>query len=88
MRTNVLDDVMRELATRIPRTQYATWFEPLKFVSDNGATLRLRVPNELFRDWFHRRYAATLDTALARVGRPETRVELLLEGAEEGSAGA
>jgi chromosomal replication initiation ATPase DnaA len=82
MKTTVLDEVMRDLVTRVPRPQFATWFAPLRFVSDDGATLRVFVPNELFRDWFRQRYAATLDAALTRIGRPETRVELLSGAAE------
>lgn len=84
MPTTVLDDAMRELASRIPPWKFASWFEPLRFVSDDGATVRLRVPNALFRDWFHQRYATTLNDALARVGRPGTRVELVLGTVQDG----
>jgi chromosomal replication initiation ATPase DnaA len=62
---------------------FVVWFEPLKFVSDDGGTLRVRVPNALFRDWFALHHAATLNEALARLGRPETRVELLAGAVQE-----
>jgi chromosomal replication initiation ATPase DnaA len=82
MRATVLDEAMREPACTVPRWQLATWFEPLTFVSDAGAIPWVRAPNSLFGDWFDERYAGMLNEALARVGRADTRVKLLVPAAE------
>ena len=49
--------------------------------SDDGAALRIRVPNSLFRDWLTKHYSAVLDEALGEVDRKGTAVNFVTDEA-------
>jgi hypothetical protein len=46
----------------------------LCFVSDDGATLRLRGPNALYCDFFQHKFAPIVHALLAEVGRAGTNL--------------
>jgi chromosomal replication initiator protein len=72
--TNIWDRVLSRIETKINRHSFYTWFKPTSFVSDDGMSVRVLVPNALFRDWLTKHYSAVLDEALAEVERQGTRV--------------
>src|SRR5690606_33446417 len=57
------------------------WFKPTSYVADEGAAIRVRVPNALFRDWLTKHYAAVLMEALAEVDRKGVSVSFVTEEA-------
>ncbi len=67
--TTIWDQVLSRIETKVNRHIFYTWFKPTTFVADASGTLRIRVPNTLFRDWLTKHYAAVLDEALSEVGR-------------------
>ena len=84
--TNIWDEVLSRIETKVNRHSFYTWFKPTAFVSEQGGGIRVRVPNMLFRDWLTKHYSAVLDEALREVQRPGSTVEFVTE--EFGAPGA
>src|SRR5688572_11497190 len=78
---NLWDQVLSRIETKVNRHSFYTWFKPTSFVSDDGSTVRVRVPNGLFRDWLTKHYSAVLDEALNEVERNGTAVSFVTEDA-------
>jgi chromosomal replication initiator protein len=68
--SNIWDQVLARIETKVNRHSFYTWFKPTAFVSDQDGAVRVRVPNALFRDWLTKHYAAVIEEALAEVQRP------------------
>jgi chromosomal replication initiator protein len=69
MSGNIWDQVLTRVETKVNRHSYYTWFKPTSFVADKGASLQIRVPNALFRDWLNKHYSAVMSEALSEVHR-------------------
>jgi chromosomal replication initiator protein len=82
MTGSIWDQVLSRIETKVNRHIFYTWFKPTMLVADDGATLRIRVPNALFRDWLTKHYAAVLDEALGEVNRRGTAIVFISESAE------
>jgi chromosomal replication initiator protein len=80
--SNVWDNVLSRIETKVNRHIFYTWFKPTSFVADDGSTLRVRVPNGLFRDWLTKHYAGVLDEALGEVDRKGTAIVFLTDGSD------
>ena len=63
--SSIWDQVLSRVETKVNRHSFYTWFKPTALVNDNGTTIRVRVPNNLFRDWLTKHYAAVIEEALA-----------------------
>jgi chromosomal replication initiator protein len=68
--SNIWDQVLARIETKVNRHSFYTWFKPTAFLSERDGTIRVRVPNALFRDWLTKHYAAVIEEALAEVQRP------------------
>ena len=84
--SNVWDQVLSRIETKVNRHIFYTWFKPTSFVADDGSTVRVRVPNGLFRDWLTKHYAGVLDEALGEVDRKGTSIVFLTDGSDTQSA--
>ena len=67
--SNIWDQVLARIETKVNRHSFYTWFKPTTFVADLDGGIRVRVPNALFRDWLSKHYAAVIEEALAEVQR-------------------
>jgi chromosomal replication initiator protein len=74
MSENLWDEVLARVEGKINRHSFATWFRPTSFLSHDGQTLRIGVPNAQFREWLSKNYLGVLQEALTEVGRGEARV--------------
>ena len=79
--STIWDQVLSRIETKVNRHSFYTWFKPTTFVSDEGAALRVCVPNTLFRDWLTKHYSTVLTEALAEVNRTDTGVVFVTEDA-------
>ena len=77
--SNIWDQVLARIETKVNRHSFYTWFKPTAFVSDRDGSIRVRVPNALFRDWLTKHYAAVIDEALAEVQRPGAPVSFVTD---------
>jgi chromosomal replication initiator protein len=77
MSANVWDHVLASIEAKVNRHSYFTWFKPTTFIADDGHTLRVRVPNPLFKDWLTKHYAVVLDEALREAGRENVKLSFI-----------
>ena len=77
--SNIWDQVLTRIETKVNRHSFYTWFKPTAFVSDHDGSIRVRVPNPLFRDWLTKHYAAVIAEALVEVQRPGAPVAFVTE---------
>jgi chromosomal replication initiator protein len=84
---NIWDQVLSRIEGKVNHHSFTTWFRPTSYVKDEGATITVRVPNALFRDWLTKHYAAVIDEALSESDRSGATIAfvtqddpLLLEG--------
>src|SRR5436190_21978463 len=80
--SNIWDQVLARIETKVNRHSFYTWFKPTAFVSDKDGGIRVRVPNALFRDWLTKHYTAVIEEALAEVQRPGSPVAFVTEDTE------
>jgi chromosomal replication initiator protein len=80
--TNIWDQVLARIETKINRHSFYTWFKPTSFVADQGGTILVRVPNGLFRDWLTKHYSTVLNEALTELSRSAAVVSFITEGQE------
>ena len=71
--SNIWDQVLARIETKVNRHSFYTWFKPTAFVAERDGAIRVRVPNALFRDWLTKHYAAVIEEALTEVQRPGSR---------------
>jgi chromosomal replication initiator protein len=67
--SNIWDLVLSRVESKVNRHSFYTWFKPTSFVSDDGALIRVHVPNVLFRDWLTKHYVAVLEEAFRELNR-------------------
>src|SRR6478672_1321879 len=79
--SNIWDQVLARVETKVNRHSFYTWFKPTAFVSDQDGAIRVRVPNALFRDWLTKHYAAVIEEALTEVQRSGAPVSYVTEDA-------
>jgi chromosomal replication initiator protein len=77
--SNIWDHVLARIETKVNRHSFYTWFKPTAFVADHDGTIRVRVPNALFRDWLTKHYAAVIEEALDEVQRAGAPVAFVTE---------
>src|SRR5215472_12841357 len=77
--SNIWDHVLARIETKVNRHSFYTWFKPTAFVADHDGTIRVRVPNALFRDWLTKHYAAVIAEALGEVQRRGAPVAFVTE---------
>jgi len=77
--SNIWDQVLARIETKVNRHSFYTWFKPTVFVSDRDGAIHVRVPNALFRDWLSKHYAQVITEALNEVQRSGTSVLFVTE---------
>jgi chromosomal replication initiator protein len=84
--SNVWDDVLARVETKINKHSFYTWFKPTSFLSQTGQSVAVRVPNEIFRDWLTKHYSAVISEAVAEVSQPGTSVTFVPDAPHESAA--
>jgi chromosomal replication initiator protein len=77
--TNIWDQVLSRVQSKVNRHTFYTWFKPTTFVADDGGVIQVRVPNSLFRDWLTKHYSSVLEEALGELDRPGAGLSFLAE---------
>jgi len=77
--TNIWDQTLARIETKINRHSFYTWFKPTAFVQDDGEVVRVRVPSTLFRDWLAKHYTGVINEALAEADRAGTRIAFVTD---------
>jgi chromosomal replication initiator protein len=82
---NIWDQVLGRIETKVNRHSFYTWFKPTAFVADDGASVTVRVPNPLFKDWLTKHYSVVIAEALREVSRPDVSL-VFVPGVADGPA--
>ncbi len=88
MSDDLWDEVLARVESKVNRHSFATWFRPTSFLSLDGSTLRVGVPNGQFREWLTKNYLGVLQEALVEVGQPGLRVSFEEIADDTGQAAA
>ena len=80
MTTNAWDDILTRAATKVNRHSFYTWFKPTTFVREVDNELTVRVPNDLFRDWLTKHYAAVISEAVTEIQRDGIQITFVTAG--------
>jgi chromosomal replication initiator protein len=78
--SNIWDDILSRVQAKVNRHSFYTWFKPTAFISDEGRTVTVRVPNALFKDWITKHYSGVIGEALAEVQRADVVVSFVVTG--------
>jgi chromosomal replication initiator protein len=80
--TNLWDDVLRTIKTKLQGESFETWFHPIRFegVDDARRLIRLRAPNQVVRDWVKINYANLMDQSLGELSLGGYVVDWVLPG--------
>lgn len=72
--SRIWDQVLARVEHQVGPHSYSTWFKPTTLLEDQGQTLAIRVPNQLFVQWLPKHYSLVLADALREAGRPDARL--------------
>ena len=78
---NVWDEILARIETKVNRHSFYTWFNPTSFLNDQGQTVTVKVPNDLFRDWLTKHYAGVIGEAVTELKRHGTIISFVTDGA-------
>ncbi len=76
---NVWAQVLSAVGKRVSQQCFDTWFRPVAFVGRDDASLRIRVPNDNFRQWLLDNYAPLLDESVREATGKPLQVVVLVE---------
>ena len=69
--------ILALIETKVDRHSFYTWFKPTSFLKDEGQTIIVKVPNDLFRDWLIKHYAGVIGEAVDELKRQGTAISFV-----------
>ena len=72
------DDVLDVLERSISPEAFSTWFRPTRFVEQDGATIRVQIPDAVFEDWILNNYADELEAAIVQAEVEDCDLEFVV----------
>jgi chromosomal replication initiator protein len=75
--SNIWDEILSHIQTKVNRHSFYTWFKPTAFMADDARVVTVRVPNSLFKDWITKHYSGVIAEALNEVGREDAAVNFV-----------
>jgi chromosomal replication initiator protein len=79
---NTWDRVLGRIEAKVNAHSFRTWFKPTQFLSEDGVSLAIRVPNTWFAEWLRTNYLALIQEALRDLDRPGLDIRFLPEPSE------
>ena len=78
--SNLWNDVLRSLKTKLQRESFETWFTPIRFegVDKERCLIRLRAPNQVVRDWVTVNYANLIGQSFTELSLDGFSVDWIL----------
>ena len=84
---NLWDQILARIETKMNRHAFYTWFRPTSFVTEDRASVTVRVPDSSFQDWLTKHYGVVISEAMAELTAAEPDREFR-HGIAVGSAAA
>jgi hypothetical protein len=75
--------VLERLSRAIPPASFDTWFRPLRFSGLDGNLLRLRAPNNTFRQWLLESYSDLLARMAAEVAGAQLALDISVDNTSD-----
>ncbi len=78
--SNLWENVLRTIKTKLQGESFETWFNPIRFEGIDIARklIRLRAPNQVVRDWVKINYASLVDQSLGELSLGGYSVDWIL----------
>jgi chromosomal replication initiator protein len=88
LESNLWDNVLRTIKTKLQRESFETWFNPIRFegVDSVQRLIRLRAPNQVVRDWVKINYANLIDQSFGELSLGGYSVDWILPEDKMGMA--
>jgi chromosomal replication initiator protein len=80
---NLWDQILARIETKVNRHSFYTWFRPTSFLAEDRASVTVRVPNPLFKDWLTKHYSGVITEAMAEVKRPNLALNFVADSQAE-----
>jgi chromosomal replication initiator protein len=64
---NLWDQILARIETKVNRHSFYTWFKPTSFLAEDRASVTVRVPNVVFKDWLTKHYAGVIGEAMTEL---------------------
>ena len=81
MAGNVWNQILALIETKVNRHSFYTWFKPTSLLEDEGQTITVTVPNDLFRDWLTKHYGGVIGEAVDELERQGTQISFVTAAA-------
>ncbi len=80
LESNLWDNVLRAIKTKLKVESFETWFHPIRFEGIDKARrlIRLRAPNQVVRDWVKVNYANLIDQSFGELSLAGYSVDWVL----------
>jgi chromosomal replication initiator protein len=76
---NTWQRVLGKIERKVSAHSFSTWFKPTRFLSEDAASVNVRVPNTWFAEWLRTNYMPLIQEALRSLERPGLSVQFLPE---------
>src|SRR6266540_1794134 len=78
--SNVWENVLRAIKTKLQSESFETWFNPIRFegIDNTRRLIRLRAPNQVVRDWVNVNYANLMDQSFGELSLSGYSVDWVL----------
>lgn len=78
--TDLWDDILGSIKTKLQGESFETWFNPIRFegVDNKRHVIRLRAPNSVVRDWVTVHYSNLIDQSFGELNLPGYSVDWIL----------
>lgn len=76
---NLWEQILARIETKVNRHSFYTWFKPTSFVREDAASVTVRVPNSLFKDWLTKHYSGVINEAMGEVQKAHLTVNFVAE---------
>lgn len=82
---NLWDQILSRIETKVNRHSFYTWFRPTSFVGEDRASVTVRVPNSLFKDWLTKHYSGVITEAMGELKRANMSVAFVADAQTDGA---
>jgi chromosomal replication initiator protein len=86
MGMNIWEQILARIETKVGRHAFYSWFKPTTLVAEDKASLTIRIPNALFKDWLTKHYSGVISEAMAEVQRPNLTLQFVSDEQTDAAA--
>src|SRR5262245_22636999 len=77
---NIWSSVLQSIKKKVSSQAYNDWLKPTYEISHDDRTVRVKVPNERFREHLQEQYGSLIHTVLEESGQAQLKIDFIVEG--------